>query len=80
LRGREGEMDGQLEVHIALDDVYAAVQRVRAVVEAAETYNPEALFESLKPLMLDLEEGKMRLAEARRQLQEVSMKSNTERS
>lgn len=73
-------MDGQLEPHIALDDIYAAVQRVRDVVVAAEAYSPEALHESLKPLMQDMEEGKMRLAEALRQLEEASMKGNTERS
>ena len=73
-------MDVQLETHIALDDVYAAVQRVRDVVVAAETYSPEALHESLKPLVQDMGEAKMRLASALRQLEEASMKTNTERS
>jgi hypothetical protein len=46
-------MNGQLEAHIALDDIHAGVQRVRDVVVAAETYGPEALHESLRPLMQD---------------------------
>lgn len=66
-------MDGQLEAHIALDDIYAAVQRVRDVVVTANTYSPEALHESLKLLAQDMEEAKMRLAEALRQLEEASI-------
>jgi hypothetical protein len=73
-------MDGQLEAHIALDDVYIAVQRVRDVVVAAETYCPEALHESLKPLMQDMEKAKMKLAEVLRQLEEASIKADTERT
>jgi hypothetical protein len=79
LKGRE-KIDGQLEAHIALDDVCIAVQRVRDVVVATETYCPEALHESLKPLMQDMEEAKMRLAEALRQLEEASFKADTERT
>ena len=73
-------MDGQLEAHIALDDVYIAVQLVRDVVVAAETYCPEALHESLWPLMQDMEEAKMRLAVALRQLEDASSKADAERS
>jgi len=80
LKGRENEMDGQLEAHIALDDVYIAVQRVRDVVVAAETYCPEALRESLKTQMHDMEQAKIRLAEALRQLEEASIKASTERT
>jgi hypothetical protein len=73
LKGREKEMDGQLEAHVALDDVYIAVQLVRDVVVEAETYCPEALHESLWPLMQDMEEAKTRLAVALRQLEEASI-------
>jgi hypothetical protein len=73
-------MNGQLDAHIALDDIYADVQRVRDVVVAAETYTPEALHESLRPLMQDMAEAKMRLAEALRQLEEASLKTGTERT
>jgi len=73
-------MDGQLEAHVALDDVYIAVQRVRDIVVAAETYCPEALQESLRPLMQDMEEAKLRLAIALRQLEEASIKADAERS
>jgi len=79
-KGRKSKMDGQLEAHIALDDVYIAVQLVRDVVVAAETYCPEALHESLWPLMQDMEEAKMRLAVALRQLEEASSKADAERS
>ena len=74
-------MDGQPEAHIALDDIHAALQRVRDVVVAADTYSPEALHESLKALMQDREEAQMRLAEALHQLEEASsLKADTERS
>jgi len=73
-------MDGQLEAHVALDDVYIAVQLVRDVVAAAETYCPEALQESLWPLMLDMEEAKMRLATALRQLEEASINADNGRT
>jgi hypothetical protein len=79
-RGREKEMDGQLEAHIALDDIYAAVQRVRDVVVAAETYCPEALHESLKSLMLDMVLAKIRLGGALQQLEEASIRADTERT
>jgi len=73
-------MDGQFDAHVALDDVYIAVQLVRDVVVAAETYCPEALHESLRPLMQDMEEAKLRLAAALRQLEEASIKADTERT
>jgi hypothetical protein len=73
-------MNGQFEAHVALDDVYIAVQLIRDVVVAAETYCPEALHESLWPLMQDMEEAKMRLAVALRQLEEASVKGDAERT
>jgi hypothetical protein len=73
-------MDGQFEAHVALDDVYIAVQLIRDVVVAAETYCPEALHESLRPLMQDMEEAKMRLALALRRLEEASIKADAERT
>ncbi len=73
-------MDGQLEADISLDDVYIAVQRVRDVVVAAETYCPEALHESLKPLTQDMEEARMRLVEAPWQLEDASIKADAERT
>jgi uncharacterized protein (UPF0147 family) len=69
-------MDGQLEAHIALDDIYAAVQRVRDVVVAADTYCPEALHESLQILMQEMEEAKVKLAQGLRMLEEDSTKAN----
>ena len=73
-------MNGQLEAHIALDDIYACVQRVRDVVVAADTYSPEALHESLRPLMQNIGEAKMRLGEALRQLEEASLNAGAERT
>jgi hypothetical protein len=73
-------MDGKLEAHIALDDIYAAVQRVRDVVVAAETYWPDALHESLVPLMHDMAEARVRLEEALRLLEEASMKAHSDRN
>ena len=66
-------MNGKLEAHVALDDVYIAVQLVRDVVVAAETYCPEALHESLWPLMQDMEDAKLRLVVALNQLEEASI-------
>jgi len=79
-KGRENEMDGKFEAHVALDDVYIAVQLIRDVVVEAETYCPEALHESLWPLMQDMEEAKLRLAVALRQLEEASAKADAERT
>jgi len=73
-------MNGQLEAHVALDDIYTAVQRVRDVVVAAETYCPEALHESLKSLMLDMLLAKIRLGGALQQLEEASIKADTDRT
>ena len=73
-------MNGQLDAHIALDDIYASVQRVCDVVVAAETYSPGALHESLRPLMQDMDEAKLRLAEALRKLEEASLKADKERT
>jgi len=70
-------MNGQLDAHI---DIYARVQRVRDVVVAAETYSPGTLHESLRPLMEDMREAKLRLAEALRQLEETSLNADTERT
>lgn len=69
-------MDGQLESHIALDDVYIAVQRIRDIVVAAETYCPDALHESLTPHMQDMEEAKTRLAAALKLLEEASINAS----
>ena len=66
-------MNGKLEAHVALDDIYIAVQLVRDVVVAAETYCPEALHESLWPLMQDMEDAKLRLVVALNQLEEASI-------
>ena len=57
-------MDGQLEAHIALDDWYAALQRIRDVVAAAETYTSSAFQESLRPLWQDTHEAHTRLRSA----------------
>jgi len=57
-------MDGQLEAHIALDDWYIALQRIRDVVAAAETYSPTAFRESVKPLWQDTREAQTRLLSA----------------
>ena len=73
-------MDGQFAAHVALDDVYIAVQLIRDVVVEAETYCPEALHESLWPLMQDMEEAKMRLAVALRQLEEASINAEKGRT
>jgi len=73
-------MDGQFVAHVALDDVYIAVQLIRDVVVEAETYCPEALHESLWPLMQDMEEAKMRLAVALRQLEEASINADKGRT
>lgn len=69
-------MNGQLDAHIALDDIYASVQCVRDVVVAAETYSPGAVHESLRPLMQDMDEAKLRLAEALRKLEEAPLKAD----
>jgi hypothetical protein len=73
-------MNGSFESHVALDDVYIAVQLIRDVVVAAETYCPEALHESLWPLMQDMEDAKLRLAAALRQLEEASIDADNGRS
>jgi len=54
-------VDGRLEAHIALDDWYAALQRIRDVVAAAETYTPGAFRESVRPLWQDAHEAQTRL-------------------
>jgi hypothetical protein len=69
-------MDGKLESHLALDDVYIAIQRIRDIVVAAETYCPGALHESLAPHMQDMEDAKMRLADALKLLEEASIKAS----
>jgi hypothetical protein len=73
-------MNGQLDAHIALDNIYASVQRVRDVFVAAETYSPGDLHESLRPLMQDMDEAKLRLAEALRKFEEASLKADKERT
>lgn len=73
-------MNGSFQAHVALDDVYIAVQLIRDVVVAAETYCPEALHESLWPLMQDMEDAKLRLAVALRQLEEASIDADNGRS
>jgi hypothetical protein len=73
-------MDGRFEAHVGLDDVYIAVQLIRDVIVAAETYCPEALHESLWPLMQEMEEAKMRLAVALQQLEEASINANKGRT
>jgi hypothetical protein len=57
-------MDGRLEAHIALDDWYIALQLIRDVVAAAETYTPSAFRESVRPLWLDAHEAQARLRSA----------------
>jgi len=73
-------MDGKLEAHIALDDIYAAVQRVRDVVVGAETYCPEALHESLHPLMQEMAEARVRLEDALRLLEDTSKNPQPDRN
>lgn len=57
-------MDGKLEAQIALDDWYAALQRLRDVVTAAESYSPGAFRESVGPLWQDAREAQTRLRSA----------------
>lgn len=57
-------MDGQLEALSALDDWSSAVQRIRDIVAAAQTYAPGALRESVKPLWQDTREAQTRLVSA----------------
>jgi hypothetical protein len=57
-------MDGKLEALVALDDWYIALQRIRDVVAAAETYAPGAFRESVKPLWQDTSEAQARLLSA----------------
>jgi len=73
-------MDGQLEGQIALDDIYIAVQRIRDVVSDAETYRPQAMRESLKPLLQDMAEARVRLEKALRLLEEACIKAYSDRN
>lgn len=73
-------MDGQLEAHVALDEIYIAVQRIRDVVVAAETYCPEARHESLKSLTIDMVLAKIRSGGAFQRLEEACIRANTERT
>jgi hypothetical protein len=57
-------VDGRLEAHIALDHWYAALQRIRDVVAAAETYTPGAFRESVRPLWQDNCEAQTKLLSA----------------
>jgi len=57
-------VDGRLEAHIALDDWYAALQRIRDVVAASESYTPGAFRESVRPLWQDAHEAQTRLRSA----------------
>jgi len=57
-------MDGQLESLVALDDWYIALQRLRDVVAAADTYAPSAFRESVRPLWQDAREAQARLFSA----------------
>jgi hypothetical protein len=57
-------MDGQLEALVALDDWYIALQRIRDVVAAAETYLPSAFRESVRPLWQDAREAQTKLLSA----------------
>lgn len=57
-------MDGRLEAHIALDDWYAALQRIRDVVSAAESYTPAAFRKSVQPLWLATCEAQKQLGSA----------------
>ena len=54
-------MDGRLEAHIALDDWYIALQRIRDVVAAADSYTPGAFRESIRPLWQDGHEAQTQL-------------------
>jgi hypothetical protein len=57
-------LDGRLEAHIALDDWHAALQRIRDVVAASETYTPGAFRESVIALWQDTLEAQTRLRSA----------------
>jgi len=57
-------MDGQLESLVALDDWNVALQRIRDVVAAAETYTSGAFRESVRPLWRDSREAQARLFSA----------------
>ena len=57
-------MDGQLESLVALDDWNVALQRIRDVVAAAETYTSAAFRESVRPLWRDSREAQARLLSA----------------
>jgi hypothetical protein len=57
-------MDAQLEAFVALDDWYIALQRIRGVVAAAETYTCDALRESVRPLWQDAHQAQARLRAA----------------
>lgn len=57
-------MDGKLEALIALDDWYIAVQRIRDVVSAAESYTSAAFRESVRPLWQDTREAQKKLLSA----------------
>ena len=57
-------MDGKLQALIALDDWYIALQRIRDVVSAAESYTPAAFRESAGPLWQDTREAQTKLLSA----------------
>jgi len=57
-------VDGRLEALIALDDWYIALQRIRDVVAAAETYTPSAFRESVRPLWQNAREAQAGLLSA----------------
>lgn len=57
-------MNGQIEALVALDDWYIALQRIRDVVAAAETYRPTAFRASINPLWRDARQAQARLLSA----------------
>jgi hypothetical protein len=57
-------VEEKLQCHVALDDWHAALQRIRDVVAAAETYTPSAFRESVRPLWQDAHEAQGRLRSA----------------
>ena len=57
-------MDGQLESFVALDDCNVALQRIRDVVAAADTYTSAAFRESVRPLWRDSREAQAKLLSA----------------
>ena len=57
-------MNSQFEALLALDDCYIALQRIRDVVAAAESYTSAAFRESVRPLWQDAREAQARLLSA----------------